>query len=299
MPGMHALPQTSNALTAAQIGQYRRDGFVVVPRLFNAADLAQVEATIARIAAAIPAGSSGGEVLEFEPALVDGKRSVRRIHDPCERDHVFRDLSGDPRLLDRVEALIGPDLGLQHSKLNMKPAHVGSAVEWHQDLAYFPHTNDDLVTALVYLDDADEENGCLQVLPGHHHGYFRHARPDGIFAGMITESFPGIHGTPRPLPAPAGSVILMHAILPHASLPNRSPNARKTLIFEYRAADSFPIHYGPHVAKTEALARHLRGKRSLTARFGGPPPLIPHLAAPMASLYEMQLRAKHAGAQMA
>ena len=56
----------------------------------------------------------------------------------------------------------------------MKPAKVGSAVEWHQDMAYFPHTNDDLVTTLVYLDDATEENGCLRCSATSHH-YFDHA----------------------------------------------------------------------------------------------------------------------------
>jgi len=88
---------------------------------------------------------------------------------------------------DKIESLIGPDFGIQHSKLNMKPAKVGSVVEWHQDLAYFPHTNDSLVTTLIYLDDATEQNGCLQVLPRHHTHFFSHAGPDGLFAGMITE----------------------------------------------------------------------------------------------------------------
>ena len=56
----------------------------------------------------------------------------------------------------------------------MKPSRVGSAVEWHQDLAYFPHTNPDLVNTLIYLDDATEENGCLQVLPRQHDRFFDH-----------------------------------------------------------------------------------------------------------------------------
>jgi ectoine hydroxylase-related dioxygenase (phytanoyl-CoA dioxygenase family) len=150
---------------------------------------------------------------------------------PFEQHEAFRALATDDRILDRIESLIGPDFNLQHSKLNMKPAGVGSPVEWHQDLAYFPHTNDDLVTTLVYLDDATEENGCLQVLPRHHHHFFDHSADDGSFAGMITEDLgDGRYGRAVPLPALAGSVIFMHCVLPHSSLPNRSSCSRRTLI---------------------------------------------------------------------
>ena len=147
----------------------------------------------------------------------------------------------------------------------MKPAKVGSVVEWHQDLAYFPHTNVDLVSTLIYLDEATEENGCLQVLPRHHHHFFEHSDAEGRFVGMISEDLSNSRfGRPIPLTAPAGSVIFMHCLTPHSSLPNRSPHPRRTLIFEYRAADAFPIWYGPMTAKGEAIHRPIRGR---TARF--------------------------------
>src|SRR5204863_10079465 len=102
---------------------------------------------------------------------------------PFDQTPTFRDLGTDARMLDRIESLIGYDINLQHPKLNMKPAKVVSVVEWHQDLAYFPHTNDDLVTTLVYLDDATEENGCLQLMPRHHSHAFRLSTADGCLAG--------------------------------------------------------------------------------------------------------------------
>jgi hypothetical protein len=67
------------------------------------------------------------------------------------------------------------------------------------------------------------------------------------------------------------------------------------MIFEYRAADSFPIYYAD-VPGQEAKAHHLHGKRATTARFGGPPPIGPQLQSEMKSLYEMQLQAKKARA---
>jgi ectoine hydroxylase-related dioxygenase (phytanoyl-CoA dioxygenase family) len=227
-------------------------------------------------------------ILELEPA--EGTAAPRRIFSPYDQHKAFRDLANDKRLVDAVESLIGRNINLQHSKLNMKPARVGSPVEWHQDMAYFPHTNDDLVTTLIYLDDATEENGCLQVLPRRHTHYFNHSDPDGRFAGMITEDLSEF-GTPRGLAAPAGSVIFMHCITPHSSLPNRSTRPRRTLIYEYRANDSFPIYYGEMTNIAESKFRPIRGVPARFARFGGPRPPIPNVGK-YNSLYELQSESK-------
>ena len=273
-----------------QIEQYRNEGFVVVERLFDADDLARVDATIRQMTDQALSSGDHSKVLELEPEPVDGQRVPRRIYNPYDQHETFRGLAHDPRLLDKIESLIAGDFNLQHSKLNMKPAKVGSAVEWHQDMAYFPHTNDDLVTTLVYLDDATEENGCLQVLSRHHTHYFDHAGPEGRFAGMITEDLSEF-GKPRSLPAPAGSVIFMHCITPHSSLPNRSSRPRRTLIYEYRANDAFPIYYGEMTNLAEAKFRPIRGKPARFARFGGPRPMIPSVGR-YTSLYELQSQAK-------
>jgi phytanoyl-CoA hydroxylase len=281
---------TNYSCTEEQIEQYRYDGFLVVERLFDMDDLARVDETIRQMTEQALAGGDYSKILEMEPQPVDGRRVPRRIFNPYDQHETFRQLAHDPRLLDRVESLIGGRFNLQHSKLNMKPAKVGSPVEWHQDMAYFPHTNDDLVTTLVYLDDATEENGCLQVLPRHHTHYFNHAGPDGRFAGMITEDLRAF-GQPRSLPASAGSAIFMHCITPHASLPNCSNHPRRTLIYEYRANDSFPIYYGEMTNLAEAKFRLVRGQAARFARFGGPRPLIPNVGK-YTSLYELQTRAK-------
>ena len=62
----------------------------------------------------------------------------------------------------------------------MKLPGVGSVVEWHQDLAYDPLTNHDSVTVLFYLDDANEENGALLVMPGRHKGSMMCHSEDGF-----------------------------------------------------------------------------------------------------------------------
>ncbi len=288
----------TKSLTEEQMQGYRREGYLVVPSFFDPERLQQVDQTIREITRTAMASGDYSKVLEVEPKLVNGEHVPRRIYNPFEQHEVFRSMGADPRLLDCVESLIGSDFAIQHSKLNMKPAKVGSVVDWHQDLAYFPQTNDSLVTTLIYLDDATEQNGCLQVIPRHHHHYFNHTTPDGTFAGMITEKLDdGRFGKPVALEAPAGSVIFMHCITPHSSLPNLSDKARRTLIFEYRASDSFPIYFGPRTVDDEALVKQLRGKPSPVARFGGPPPCIPRMPKDVKSLYHLQETTKAGAAK--
>src|SRR3954463_1446122 len=124
------------SLTEDQIEQYRNDGFVVVERLFDADDLARVDATIRQMTDQALSGGDYSKVLELEPEPVDGQRVPRRVFNPFDQHETFRSLATDPRMLDKIESLIGPNFNLQHSKLNMKPAKVGSVVEWHQDMAY-------------------------------------------------------------------------------------------------------------------------------------------------------------------
>lgn len=272
--------------------QYRREGYIVAESVFSAADLAPIENAIQELTDRALTEGPQCSYLELEPEAVDGRRVPRRIYSPYDQHEAFRKIASDARILHRIESLIGSSFNLHHSKLNMKPARVGSPVEWHQDLAFFPHTNDDLVTTLIYLDEATVENGCLQVLPRQHSHYFNHALPDGTFSGMITEDIPsGRFGRPVPLPAPAGSVIFMHCVTPHSSLPNQSDRARRTFIFEYRAADAFPIYYGPQTMEDEKGVRTLCGKPARFARFGGPAPLMPNHTGPT-PIYDLQLQAK-------
>ena len=286
-----------STLSKEQIDHYRTEGYLVESSLFSRDEVNHIKDAIRDLTLRTVESGNEKNVMELEPESINGERVARRIFHPFEQDEDFQKMAKDPRIVDRIVSLIGPNLSLHHSKLNLKPAKVGSVVEWHQDLAYFPHTNDDLVTTLIYLDDTTVENGCLQVMPRQHKHYFDHRLPDGSFAGMITETIgDGLLSDPVSLPAPAGSVIFMHCITPHSSLPNRSDSSRRTLIFEYRAADSFPIYFGngDYIDFLEEHAHHLQGEPARFARFGGPPAMIPHMSTPK-SLYTLQDEAKEKG----
>ncbi|MBS9439008.1 phytanoyl-CoA dioxygenase family protein [Photorhabdus noenieputensis] len=278
-----------NRLEPELIKKYKEEGFLLVPSLISKEDLIILDVTIRNIVKDAENNETITQVIEYENIQIDGLCLPRRLFNPFELHEQFRRIATSEQVLGYVISLIGQDIALQHSKLNMKPQKVGAVVEWHQDFTYFPHTNDDLVGVLIYLDDATSENGCLEVLPRQHTRSFDHSLPDGSFAGMITEEInEENYGQPVTLAAKAGSTIFLHPFTPHRSAPNVSEKPRKTLIFEYRATDAFPIYTGSQLVSMESYVHHLHGNPATHARFGGPPPAIYTPKDIPKSLYELQ-----------
>src|SRR5919201_1731795 len=102
-----------------------------------------------------------------------------------ELRRAFQAVIKSPAVVEVLTQLLGPDVRLHSSKLNMKEARYGSPVEWHQDWAFYPHTNDDVLAIGVMLDDTDLDNGPLLVTPGSHKGpVWNHHGADGRFCGL-------------------------------------------------------------------------------------------------------------------
>ncbi len=166
-------------LSPQQINQYHTDGFTACEGFLSAAEVDRFRVEIEEICSGNTLARHDQARMEMEPDQPPEGTRVRRIYQPCDDNPEFRHCSESARLLDCVEQLLGPDLLLQYSKINMKPADVGSIVEWHQDLAYYPLTNRDSLAVLFYLDDASRRNGCLQIIPGRHTGSLMSHTRDG------------------------------------------------------------------------------------------------------------------------
>jgi hypothetical protein len=226
--------------------------------------------------------------MEMEPNQPPDGTRVRRLYEPCTHYSRFRALSESGELLDSLAQLLGENLLFHYSKLNMKPPTIGSVVEWHQDLAYYPLTNSDSLAVLFYLDDADRQNGCLQVIPrAHRNGILDHTS-HGYFRGAITE--PIDESRAIALEGSAGTAIFLHGMTPHASAPNTSQRSRRTLILGYRAADAYPIYVGETTLDAERYVRPVRGEHCSRARLTATGMPIPRYEAVPKSLYELQQR---------
>jgi phytanoyl-CoA hydroxylase len=144
-----------------QMEQYRREGWTSAPGLLSQPEVSEFLRDIEVICQGSTLENHDKARLEMEPRQAPHGALVRRIYEPCTYYSRFRDFSNSEKMLDRVEQLIGHNLVFHYSKINMKPAAIGSVVEWHQDISYYPLTNNDSLAVLVYLDDADPSNGCL------------------------------------------------------------------------------------------------------------------------------------------
>jgi ectoine hydroxylase-related dioxygenase (phytanoyl-CoA dioxygenase family) len=203
-------------------------------------------------------------------------------------------------LVDLMTPLLGPNVRQQTSKLNLKSAGYGAAVEWHQDWAYYPYTNDDVLALGVLLDEFADDNGAMMVIPGSHKGpiYDHHAQ--GRFCGGMDPRCGADFSKAVKLIAPAGSVTLHHARLIHGSDINRSGKPRNFLLYEAMAADAWPLAgaYGPFTDLEEFNSRMIVGSPTIEPRLEKVPVRMP-LPKPIesGSLYQSQsnLEARYFG----
>jgi ectoine hydroxylase-related dioxygenase (phytanoyl-CoA dioxygenase family) len=275
-------------LSAELVDQFRRDGYCAAPGLLSGEEVGAFLAGIEAVGAGATVAHHDASRLEMEPDQGPDGNRVRRFYEPCTHYPEFRALSECRKLLDSVAQLLGENLLFHYSKINMKPPAIGSVVEWHQDLAYYPLTNTDSLAVLFYLDDADRTNGCLQVIPGvHRNGILNHSY-GGFFRGQITEAVDATKAVA--IEGSAGTAIFLHGMTPHASAPNTSPHARRTLILSYRAADAYPIYLGETTVRAESNVRLVRGERLAQARFGTLAMPIPKYQGVPKSLYDLQER---------
>jgi len=175
-------------------------------------------------------------------------------------------------------------------KLNMKSAGYGAPVEWHQDWAFYPHTNDDLAAVGIMLDDCDGENGPMMVIPGSHRGPIHdHHGPDGRFCGAIDPVACDLDVS-RAVTClgKAGSITVHHVRAVHGSATNFSGRERRLLLFQYRAADAWPLLGFPGgIEKFDELL--LVGEPTMTPRLAPVPVRLPLPPAEyQGSIYENQ-----------
>jgi ectoine hydroxylase-related dioxygenase (phytanoyl-CoA dioxygenase family) len=276
-------------ISDAQVEAYRRDGFVVVEDLVSTETLSAIRQVVAELVAGAAAVDTHTAVYDLEPGHTPAEPKVRRIKATHKVHPIFDRLVRSAPVMEVLTRLIGPELRLHGSKLNMKSAKYGSPVEWHQDWAFYPHTNDDILAIGVMLDDMDLENGPLLVSPGTHIGpVWNHHGDDGRFAGLIDPAtIEREIDAAVPLTGPAGSMSFHHVRALHGSALNTSNRSRNLLLYEVAAADAWPLL---GVADFEEFdSRLLTGTSSVEPRLVPVPvrlPLPP--AARQGSIYENQ-----------
>lgn len=275
---------------------YREHGYVVVPDLLDGETLSAARQVIAELVEGARGVTTHTDLYDLEPTHRPEAPRVRRLKTPHLHHEIFRRIMRTPRLVEILKQLLGPSgVRLHGSKLNIKAPQYGSPVEWHQDWAFYPHTNDDLLAVGVMLDDCALENGPLMVIPGSHKGPVYDHHCDGFFCGAIDPACDIDYAKAVPLVGRAGSMSFHHVRLVHGSAQNVSDKPRQLLLYEFAAADAFPL--AKPVGDLAAFdANLIAGESVVTPRLAAVPVRMPLPPAPrQGSIYENQtsMRARY------
>lgn len=228
------------SLSPDQIRRYEDDGFV-----FPVDVLSPGEALACRAQLEAYETATGG------PISADRRQKAHLLFPWANR------LARDPRILDAVEDLLGPDILLWASTFFVKEAGSPAFVSWHQDATYWGLSGNDVVTAWVALSDAPVESGAMKFWPGSHKQPILAHEDSFAEDNLLSRGQEIAVDVPEEeaalIPLKAGQMSLHHVLLVHGSEPNRTDDRRI----------GFALRYIPtrlKQTKTEDFAMLVRGE---------------------------------------
>lgn len=238
-----------NKFPPEEIARFRREGYVVVPRLA----LAAMRQRMLEVAQAQLAAAQGP--LEYEADLqypgaprshdAPGGRTVRRLLKACERDPVFHEWATSPLLARHLRQLLGPRVELSqahHNCIMTKDPRYSSVTHWHRDIRYWSFERPELVSVWLALGAEHEENGCLRVLPGSH---MTEVRPEQLDAAQFlrtdVEENRAVLATQLAVELDPGDALFFDARLFHAAGHNQTMRTKLSVVHTYHAADNRPL----------------------------------------------------------
>ena len=232
----------SYKLSAKQIKKYNEDGFVIIDNVIDKDFLNKVKLATTKIVEKASLIDNSNDQYDLADNHSRSKISVRRIKQPHSFDNTFKDLLYYPSVIQKVKSLLGTNFRLHNGKINLKSPSAGDLVDWHQDWAFYPHSNDDVLAVGIMLDDMTSENGSVLFIPGSHKGKIYNHHHNGCFAGAIDIEKDNIDLSDAfEVTGKAGSITIHHARLLHASKPNNSNTMRRFLLWEFAASDAWPL----------------------------------------------------------
>jgi ectoine hydroxylase-related dioxygenase (phytanoyl-CoA dioxygenase family) len=218
--------------------QFAEDGYYVAKGVFSPDEVARLEADFDRIVDQLMrSGESinarwGGPEME---RLGTQNLVVLHTHNVQQYSAAWAKALYQERFLSVATDILGPDVVLHHTKLFQKPSEEGAPFPMHQDWSYFPTELDSMIAGIVHVSAATDEMGCLRVYPGSH----KLGRVDdssGAVESEMLAKYPLENA--MPLEAEPGDVAFFHYFTIHGSMPNRSPQTRKTVLVQmYAGAD--------------------------------------------------------------
>jgi len=237
-------------LTEDQVARFQERGFLNGGRLLDEERVERLREELDRVIR--EKDGPGPQPIRVVNLSGEEERPVWQIVNIWQAGKPFRDLLSERKILEEVGQLTGAEeLRVWHDQVQYKPARHGGINSWHQDGPYWPILQPkDLVTAWIALDDMDESNGCMRMVPGSHKW------GDTI---DLLHSVEDYHSIPSDLggypvevvrcPVCKGHVHYHHALTWHGSHENKSDRPRRAVAIHFMTGKVCYDSAGEHIMK--------------------------------------------------
>ena len=277
------------ALSKDEINFYNDQGYLLVEDVISENQHKEMLALVDGFFEKSKMIRENDNIFDLEDGHSSDNPRLKRIKQPHQHSQFFWDIIKESQIEEILRDLLGDNVSLKTSKLNTKAPGGGAAVEWHQDWAFYPHTNDNVLALGLMLNDVDIDNGPLMVIPESHKGPVLSHFNNGVFCGAIDPDDSDFDMSKAvTLTGKARSMTIHHARTLHGSSPNNSNRDRLVLFYECNSADAWPlVGAGAYMKSTNPvqLCNQLEkqmvcGKVSYQPRMDNVPVTIPLPPAP-------------------
>jgi phytanoyl-CoA hydroxylase len=226
-------------LTREQVESYNEHGFLHIPQVFTPEqtdDLSNDLNKLVREWATTELGWTGPWRRVYMTEAVEKKSKLTAMHDLQFYSAPWLGAVTNPRLVEAMSDLLGPNVELHHSTLHIKPPETGQPFPMHQDHPFYPHENGCFVDCLIHLDDTRHENGEIRFLDGSHkRGALEHITmtAEGPCSPHLPTDKYHLEDT-VPVPAKRGDVVCFSIFTVHGSHLNSTDKARRLVRVGYR-----------------------------------------------------------------
>ena len=230
------------ALSKDEINFYNDQGYLLVEDVISENQHKEMLALVDGFFEKSKMIRENDNIFDLEDGHSSDNPRLKRVKQPHQHSQFFWDIIKESKIEEILRDLLGDNVSLKTSKLNTKAPGGGAAVEWHQDWAFYPHTNDNVLALGLMLNDVDIDNGPLMVIPKSHKGPVLSHFNNGVFCGAIDPDDSDFDMSKAvTLTGKARSMTIHHARTLHGSSPNNSNRDRLVLFYECNSADAWPL----------------------------------------------------------
>lgn len=248
-------------LSAAQIQQFKIDGYLVLPSMLSATKLNELQQLTAQHLEQRIAPFELETDVNYPGAPInstaDGGTTIRRLQQAYHRHSLYKEIATQPtvtqgikQILDSTGLLLNPN---HHNCIMTKQPAFSSATLWHRDTRYWNFSNKYLINAWYALGDEKPENGAMKILPGSHRWEVVDDALDE--AQFLKPDHPYNQdrlATERVVMLNAGDCLLFSAHCFHAAGQNTTNQTKYSLVFTYHG-DATQTIDGTHSASTPEI----------------------------------------------